>query len=76
MDMPSLDPKCWLVNEISRQAEWYRQMASFILGDKRSAQCPRTLKRLASAVKALPETHPLFNLLEQIDRDVFRPHPI
>ena len=68
MDMPSLDPKRWLVNQIAGQAERYRHVATAFPDNARSLQCSCTLERLAKAVQSLPDTHPLFNLPEQIDQ--------
>jgi hypothetical protein len=67
MDMPSIDPKRWLVGELTGKAVWYRRVASLFPNDERSMRCSNTLQMLAAAVKALPDTHPLFDLLEQID---------
>jgi hypothetical protein len=66
MDIPALDAKRWLVSEISWKAAWYRQVASLFSNDERSVRCANTLSMLAAAVKALPVTHPLFKLLDQI----------
>lgn len=68
MDMPTIDPKRWLVDEITWKATWYRQVASLFPNDKHIIHCSQTLKKLAIAVKALPDTHPLLGMLEQIER--------
>jgi hypothetical protein len=66
MDALSINPKHWLVGEITGKAAWYRHMASLFPDDQHCSHCSHTLKRLAAAVKALPDTHPLFTMLEQI----------
>jgi len=66
MDMPSIDPKRWLVGEITWKANWYHHVASLFPDDDRCIRCSHTLEMLAAAVQALPDTHPLFGILEQI----------
>jgi hypothetical protein len=68
MDMPSTGTKSWLVGEITWKAAWYHQVASMFSDDERAIRCSKTLSMLAGAVKALPDSHPLFRLIEQIDR--------
>lgn len=67
MDTPSIGPKLWLVGEIAWKAAWYRRVASLFPNDERCIRCSKTLSMLAAAVKALADTHPLFDMLEQID---------
>lgn len=64
----AIDPKRWLIGEITGKATWYRRMVSMYPNDQHCSHCAHTLKRLALAVKALPDTHPLFTMLEQIKR--------
>jgi hypothetical protein len=68
VDMPSGDAKSWLVGEITWKAAWYRSVASIFPDDERCIRCSKTLGMLAAAVKALPHSHPLFRIIEQIDR--------
>jgi hypothetical protein len=63
----AIDPKRWLIGEITGKAAWYRRMASVFPNDQYCSRCSHTLKRLALAVKALPDTHRLFTMLEQIN---------
>jgi len=67
MDMLSTDPKSWLVGEITGKATWYRRVASLFPNDRHVINCSHTLKRLAAAVTALPEAHPLFDMVAQIE---------
>lgn len=60
--------KEWLVDEITGKACWCGYVATLFPNDQRSTHCCDTLQQLAAAVKALPDTHPLFRLMEQIDR--------
>lgn len=58
--------KSWLVDEINWKARWYRYVSTLFPDDRRSVDCSHTLRRLAAAVSALPNTHPLFIKLEQM----------
>ena len=68
MDMPSVGAKHGLIGEITWKAAWYRQIASLFPNDERCLRCSKSLNMLAAAVKALPDRHPLFKIIEQIDR--------
>jgi hypothetical protein len=68
MDMPTTDPKRWLVGEIAWKAAWYGQVARLYSGDERCVQCAKTLNMLAATIRALPKSHPLFKIVEQINR--------
>jgi hypothetical protein len=63
----SLESKNRLVEEINGKAAWYRRVASADPDDRHCSHCSSTLRKLAAAVKALPDSHPLFARLERIN---------
>jgi len=66
MNTPSVESKIWLVDEISGTASWCSHVARLFQNDTRCVRGLDTLNALSALIQALPDTHPLFNKLAQI----------
>ena len=68
MHTSSLKQKTWLVNQIVGKACWCSQVAELFCEDMLNLRCSEKLHALAQLVHELPDHHPLFEKLEQIQR--------
>jgi hypothetical protein len=60
--------KTWLVDEVLSKARWCGYVATLFTNDSRSVRFSGALDTLANVIGKLPDTHPLFSKLEQIQR--------
>jgi hypothetical protein len=68
MILSTLASKKWLLTEIEQKAGWYRHVATLFPELTREVPCHESLALLARLILILPDNHPLFVKLEQIQR--------